>query len=114
MRHELELAVSATMEPQSDICDHLLVVWRFPEGLALAHCSQMNRKCISVPKTDRLNFCSGCVKHRTLSCPVSTTVIKGPIINGSDTLNFSGYLDIEVRTNTTPENQQNATETGYF
>lgn len=116
MRHELELAVSATMEPQSDIYDRtagcLAIPGGFGFGALFTDEQEMHFSAENGP-TEFLQWVRETPPGRYLVSQYDGNK-KAPIINGSDTLNFSGYLDIEVRTNTTPENQQNATKQVIF
>ncbi|WP_105288914.1 phage tail-collar fiber domain-containing protein [Escherichia sp. MOD1-EC5948] len=115
-RNNLGLKSASTMESQSDIYDRtegcLAIPGAFGFGALFKYGEEIKFSAERGP-TEFLQWVRETPPGRYLVSQFGGSK-KNPIITGPSTLVFSGYLDIEIRTNTTPENQQKETKQVIF
>ncbi|MBS1204623.1 MAG: putative tail fiber protein [Proteobacteria bacterium] len=115
-RDNLGLKSASTMEPQSDIYDRtegcLAIPGSFGFGALFKYGEGIKFSAENGP-TEFLQWVRETPPGRYLVSQFGGSK-KNPIINSPGTLVFSGYLDIEIRTDTSPENQQKETKQVIF
>ncbi|HFW6631432.1 TPA: prophage tail fiber N-terminal domain-containing protein [Escherichia coli] len=115
-RNNLGLKSASTMESQSDIYDRtegcLAIPGAFGFGALFKYGEEIKFSAERGP-AEFLQWVRETPPGRYLVSQFGGSK-KNPIITGPSTLVFSGYLDIEIRTDTTPENQQKETKQVIF
>ncbi|WP_141109918.1 prophage tail fiber N-terminal domain-containing protein [Escherichia albertii] len=114
-RDNLGLKSAALFDVQSDIHDRTEGRLALPGAMGFGALFSSKQKTFSAENgpTEFLQWVRETPPGRYLVSQYGGSK-KKPIINAADSLVFSGYLDIEIRTNTTPKNQQKETKQATF